>query len=428
MLYLSTNIFDMNEEIDESEFYTQDFTTASEWEIFIARIEEVVNLWKTTVDDKPDEVDDTCIWNVKSEKITFADFDFTFFLYRKKDLEEDSSEDSEKKEQKIPIDNNFDFAFYNQNDVTNESCISTWYGLDEFMVLTPTRNVGINSESRIKILLSSVYVVASNLNTDVPIFVQIRDKWQKCFLGVYEGDGVRTNFEMVHLRRGPPHCQYLTGLLDLFKTKIMSPCTLDPITVSLQLTFVLTDFGNFVWKQDNIESLDMDNIHTLPFGVTVEPIKSITLKATWKHVPDHLVVDSESYSDFDPHRAPLWSCLVQMTQEPLCLLADCLTEFYQLLSNLNNVYDVLGDYASAPQNDANNPLDVLTEPAVPTISTLLNRAARSTVNKNRKGIPPIPESELVPLLYFLFPDADESKIYPYQLDGNDTDKTPPVSS
>lgn len=35
----------MNEEIDEFEIYHQDFTTASEWEVFIARLEEILNEW-----------------------------------------------------------------------------------------------------------------------------------------------------------------------------------------------------------------------------------------------------------------------------------------------------------------------------------------------------------------------------------------------
>ncbi|CAH0557757.1 unnamed protein product [Brassicogethes aeneus] len=413
----------MNEEIDDSEFYTQDFTTASEWEIFIARMEEIINQWKT------DEViieENKSIWSVRQENIIFADFDFTFYWYKKKDVEEVSESSDSDSRSRNPVSGNFDFEMFSEADLTNESCISTWYGLDEFMVLTPTRNVGINSESRIKILLSSVYIVSSNVNNDIPIFVQIRDKWQKCFMGVFEGNGVRTNFEMVHLRRGPQHCQYLTGLLDLFKTKIMSPCSMDPIMCSVQLTYVLSDFGNFIWKQDsnNSEIIDMENVR-LPFGVTVEPIKSIILKSTWKQLPEHLVVDSESYTDFDPHRAPIWSILAQMTKEPLCLLGDGLTEVYQLLSNHSNVYDSLGDYANNTTTpETNNPLDLLTEPAVPTISTLLNKAARSTINKHHKGVPPISENVLVPLLYFLFPDADESSTYPYGRDSNNEKDSP----
>lgn len=36
----------MAEEIDDNEFFQQDFTTASEWEIFNARLEEIFHEWK----------------------------------------------------------------------------------------------------------------------------------------------------------------------------------------------------------------------------------------------------------------------------------------------------------------------------------------------------------------------------------------------
>ncbi|XP_018562940.1 rab3 GTPase-activating protein catalytic subunit-like [Anoplophora glabripennis] len=407
----------MNEEIDDSEFYHQDFTTASEWEIFIARLEEVINQWKTEDLKNEPAVETQNIWDIRNEKVSFADFDFILSLHRKKVETPDSSESSdvnEEKQNKNPIDSLYDFQLYDENNTTDASCLSTWYGINEFIVLSPFNNVGVTSESKIKILLSSAYVVASNLNCEVPIFVQIREKWQRCFLGVYEGDGIRTNFEMVHLKRGPPHCQYLTGLLDLFKTKIMSPCTIDDILVSVQQSYTLTDFGNFIWKQDFLsgDNFDVEILFILPFGVTIDPIKALILKATWNHFSEHLLIGSENYSDFDPMVAPKWSCTTKITNEPLCLLGECLSEFLQNLNNNSTVFDVLGDFTavSVPEN---NPLDVLTEPSVPNISGLLSRAARSSLGFNRKGTQPITDSVFVSLLYFLFPDADESSNFPY---------------
>lgn len=419
----------MNEEIDDSEFYHQDFTTASEWEIFIARLEEIINQWKTEDLQNETQPDSQNIWEIRSEKLTFADFDFSLSLHRKKVETPDSSESSdlhEEKQNKNPIDSLYDFELYDENNFTDASCLSTWYGLNEFIVLSPFNNVGIISESKIKILLSSAYVVTSNLNCEVPIFVQIREKWQKCFLGVYEGEGIRTNFEMVHLKRGPHHCQYLTGLLDLFKTKIMSPCNIENILVSVQQSYVLTDFGNFFWKQDflNGDNFDVEILFVLPFGVTIDPINSLVLKATWNHLSDNLIVDSENYTDFDPMVAPKWSCIARITNEPLCLLGECLSEFLQNLSNNSMVFEILGDFAatSAPEN---NPLDLLTEPAVPNISSLLSRAARSSLGRNRRGIQPITDSVLVSLLYFLFPDADERSNFPY---GGKDEKEPSEKS
>ncbi|KAJ8960955.1 hypothetical protein NQ318_020256 [Aromia moschata] len=397
----------MNEEVDETEFYHQDFTTASEWEIFTARIEEIINQWKT--EDQKDEliVDSQSIWEVKSEKLTFVDFDFNLSRYRKKVDSPDSSEstDESEKQNKNPIDTLYDFELYDERNTTDASCLSSWYGLNELIVLTPSNNIGITSESKIKLLLSSAYVVMSNLNCEMPIFIQIREKWQDCYLGVFEGEGIRTNFEMVHLRRGPSHGHYLSGLLDLFKTKIMSPCTIENVLVSAQLSFSLMDFGNFIWKQDllNSDRFDVEVLFVLPFGVTVDPVNAIVLKTTWSHVSDNVIVDSESYSDFEPLAAPKWSCLAKMTNDPVCLLGDCLIEFFQNLNNNVTVYDVLGDFAASPLPES-NPLDLLTEPAVPTFSSLLSRAARNSISnsliKQRKGNAPISEAVLVPLLYF----------------------------
>ncbi|CAH1235391.1 unnamed protein product [Diabrotica balteata] len=425
----------MNEEIDESEFYHQDFTTASEWEVFMARMEEIINQWKV------DETKTECVpdvgntWIIKTEKIQFADTDFSLFLYCKQIESPDTSEsDEENEKHKSPIDNLYDFELYNESNIEDHSCISSWYGLNEYIVLSPNNNSGITSESKIKVLLSSAYIVSSNLISSGnisyprPIFVQIRDKWQKCYLGVFENEVMRTNFEMVHLRKGPPHCSYLTGLLDLFKTKIMSSCGIENILVSVQQSYTLSDFGVHVWKQDLLSEAHDLKVLLLPFGVTVEPINSLVLHTTWNHVPNHLIVDSENYTDFDPKAAMKWSLLIKTTSEPVCLLADALTEFFQNLSNQSTVFDILGDFAALPSNDS-NPLDLLTEPAVPTISRLLNRASRQSTSRNKMtNNPPLSESVLVLLLYFLFPDADESTTVPYGLEEKDLeDSSSPAS-
>lgn len=406
----------MNEEIDESEFYHQDFTTASDWEIFIARLEECINQWKLE-QTQENQMESHNVWAIRNDKVTFADFDFNLFHYIK-NSESQFLENTDDGDGVNRIDSEVDFDYYDEHNQLEHSCLSDYYGLSEFLVLSPINSIGITSESKIKMLVSSVYIVVNNLKIKKPIFVQVREKWQKYYLGVYEGEGFRTDFEMIHLRRCPSHFQYLTGLLDLFKGKIMSPFSLENITVSLQHTYCLAEFGTFIWKQDLVENdnFDVESLFILPFGVTVDPINTIILKTTWNRVHENLVVDSETFSDFDPMTAHIWSCRRIMTDEPVCLLADSLTELLQNLTNNYTVYDILGDFATLPSNSDPNPLDLLTEPAVPTISSLLTRAARQSLTgslSKKRGIPPIPENLLVPLLYFLFPDADEKSSYPY---------------
>lgn len=58
--------------------------------------------------------------------------------------------------------------------------------------------------------------------SQVPLFVQIQQKWRKMYTGECQGPGVRTDFEMVHLRKVPSQYNHLSGLLDIFKAKIVS--------------------------------------------------------------------------------------------------------------------------------------------------------------------------------------------------------------
>lgn len=58
--------------------------------------------------------------------------------------------------------------------------------------------------------------------SQVPMFVQIQQKWRRMYAGECQGLGVRTDFEMVHLRKVPRQYNHLAGLLDIFKSKIVS--------------------------------------------------------------------------------------------------------------------------------------------------------------------------------------------------------------
>ncbi|XP_060518580.1 rab3 GTPase-activating protein catalytic subunit [Cylas formicarius] len=399
----------MNEEIDESEFYHQDFTTASDWEIFIARIEEIVNQWKNegyasgTIDRGP--------WLVKNEKLAFIDTNFDIFAYRKVDRPDI------KKDLDSPrhvIDSWHDFSLEDETTRTRDLCLSHRYGLDEFIVLRTSDNVDITSESKIKILLSSLYIASGNTRCNIPMFVQIREAWQHLYLGVYELDNIRTDFEMVHLKRGPQNCYYLAGLLELFKSKVRSPCTLENVVVSAQSTYDLVDFGAALWKQETgLDNMDVEDFYVLPFGVAIEPITGIVFKATWRHLSEYSVVDTESYTDFNPVNAPDWSCSAKFTKDPLCLLGDNLNELLHIVNSKTSIYDLLGDFIAMPVTAAHNPLDRLTQPVIPSVATFLSRAARNSVSETRKSAAPIPKAVLEPLLYFLFPDADERSDYPY---------------
>ncbi|KAK5646611.1 hypothetical protein RI129_005075 [Pyrocoelia pectoralis] len=416
----------MNEEIDETEFYHQDFTTASEWEIFCARLEEIIHQWK--VDDlKTEDLNVTSTqgqWSIKEEKLQFVDVEFVLSYFKNISAIEQRKgvdDDDDTKKYRHPMETLHDYGLHDGSSSGLECPLATWYGLDQFITLNfGSFTSSITSESQIKLLLSSVQLAISNTNCSNPIFVQIREKWQNCYLGVYEDEQVRTNFEMIHLRKVPQHCQYLTGLLDLFKTKIMSPINLDPINVSVQLTYYLNEFGKFTWNQDlpdvDSEHFDMEtSVFGLPFGVTQDPVSEIVLKTTWSHLPDHLIVDSENYSDFDPMQAPKWSTYCKMSDQPLCLLSEVLSDALNAINTKSSIYEILGDFVASSDYNIENPLDLLTEPKLPTLSTVIKRAARNSLSRSSRSTAPLAEEILVPILYFLFPDADEETSFPYNL-------------
>lgn len=407
MSILHKKLEEMNEEIDDGDFYHHDFTTASEWEIFIARMEEILHEWKlqdikneSTLSSLDNE------WHIKSEQIQFADvqFNLSHYKYLKKDLRKLSLDDNNEKEINDVFNSNFDFIPYDGRDNGYDYSLFYWYGLHHFITLTTSSNLAINNESQIKMLLSSINIVISNSGWDVPMFVQIREKWQRCYQGVQEVNGIRTNFEMIHLRKGPQHCKYLTGLLDLFKTKISSIVPLEPVSVSVQLSFTLNNWMSNTWPNDiDIETLDVSDIVKLQFGVNRDPIQELILNASWSQLPEHLIVDSENYSDFDPLQAPVWTVKVKMAESLICLLSDCLVEFIHLSGINLTLRDLLGDIMAVNNTVVNNPLDILTESPVPTISTVVKRATGE--RKPQKKSIPIEEDTLMVILYFLFPDA-----------------------
>lgn len=45
----------------------------------------------------------------------------------------------------------------------------------------------------------------------IPALVQVHEPWQKMYLGTCAGKGACVHLDMVHLKKIPPHCKYLTG-------------------------------------------------------------------------------------------------------------------------------------------------------------------------------------------------------------------------
>lgn len=454
----------MSEEIDDNEFFQQDFTTASEWEIFNARLEEQIHEWKLPFVEvaKPLQRHELslCEWSVTSEVIFFADVELRLTRYSAKVSQNNdddnnsptagSGKSSDQQQQQQP--QAFIDLMSGQNNyfIVDERSgggggdvhpLAIWYGLRDFVVVAPT-NKPITNESQIRIMLSSIHIAVAESSCEIPIFFQALETQQNVFVGVCENRSTRLSFDIVHLRQTPPTCKYLTGLLDMFKGKIGIQYV-DPVMVSVRLSYLLSRFGNaaqFTVQRRYAFDDDGDNndFVLLPFGVSIDPVRELVLHCTWPLIAENVVIDSQNYSDFDPLIATHWSIRGRFESRPICYLSECIGEYLQWHDSRQTLTEVLGSGYSLlggsflSEGAEVNPFDQLTESKIskilPTIP-LINFAAggddgngdgvaagdAAAGKKLAKVDGPLHEDQLKEMLYFMFPDADGQSPHAYDV-------------
>ncbi|KAG8432237.1 hypothetical protein GDO86_016757 [Hymenochirus boettgeri] len=399
----------------ESEvFEITDFTTASEWERFISKVEEVLNDWKLIGESSkkaPEKGEFTNgTWEEKAEEISFADFRFSVqhhYLVQE-------SDDKEGKKKQVK---HADLLCTNNDFPPVAHCR---YGLREFVIISPSANDAVISESKCNLLLSSVSVALGNTGCQVPLFIQVHQKWRKLYVGECQGAGVRTDFEMVHLRKVPNQYTHLSGLLDIFKSKIGCPLTaLPPVNIAIRFTYILQDWQQYFWPQQppDIDALvggEVGGVEfgKLPFGACEDPISELHLATTWPCLTEGIIVDNDVYSDLDPLQAPQWSVRVRKADNPQCLLGDFLSEFFRLCRRKESTDELLGKsvFDENGKEDISQALSKLTEQTPVPIHKLsvtsMVHSARKKIRKHRGADEsPLSNDVLNTILFFLFPDA-----------------------
>uniref|UniRef100_A0A5F8GGZ1 Rab3 GTPase-activating protein catalytic subunit n=1 Tax=Monodelphis domestica TaxID=13616 RepID=A0A5F8GGZ1_MONDO len=397
---------------------------------FISKVEEVLNDWKLIGNSlgKPLEkgIFTSGIWEEKSDEISFADFKFSITHHFLVQESSDKEGKEELLEDAIPQSMQ-DLLCMNNDFPPRAHCLVRWYGLREFVVIAPAaNNDAVLSESKCNLLLSSVSIALGNTGCQVPLFVQIHHKWRRMYVGECQGPGVRTDFEMVHLRKVPNQYTHLSGLLDIFKSKIGCPLTpLPPVSIAIRFTYVLQDWLQYFWPQ---QPPDLDAIiggevgglefGKLPFGACEDPISELHLATTWPHLTEGIIVDNDVYSDLDPIQAPHWSVRVRKADNPQCLLGDFVTEFFKICRRKESTDEILG--RSTFEEDGRETVDIthalskLTEPAPVPIHKLsvtnMVHSAKKKIRKHR-GVEesPLNNDVLNAILLFLFPDAASDK-------------------
>lgn len=74
-------------------------------------------------------------------------------------------------------------------------------------------------------------MILISFDSNLPIFVQLRERWRQMYHGWCEAGSMQSMFEMVHLKHIPIQLGHLAGLLELFKSKMVSQFVNSPFVI-----------------------------------------------------------------------------------------------------------------------------------------------------------------------------------------------------
>lgn len=220
----------------------------------------------------------------------------------------------------------------------------------------------------------------------------------------------------------------------------------EPATMSVRFTYVLNSFpkSSFAVKQKfpfsdrQDDCVEIRSNTVLPFGVLVDPVRELVLYCKWLEVAENVVMDSRNYSDFDPMLSQTWSFRLHYETIPNSFMRECLFEFLQYCDSTKTLADLIGgEYAYsatseiAGREDSSNPLERLTVSKISKFTTSMISAAISSDGSQakratKKGKPlegPLKDEQLMAMLYYLFPDAQDNSSNSYKVPTTDTVST-----
>jgi len=379
--------------LDEDVFEINDFTNQTDWESFISQIVEVLTQWQLNNYIKfiPLSSDELANgeWETLSANIKFSSVSFDLSLHRLKQ-KEDTEQFMEESKNDFHLPQYADDMMNKENDFPPRAhCLARWYGLRCFLVLCPVdSNVLINS-SKASLLTSSANIALFNTSCDIPMFIQIKESWQRLYTGSAISPGVMTNFDIASLKQTPVQYSNLSGLMYIFKSNFKE-CNLasDKIHVSARYTYSLQDWEN--QKQWPIANKTTNQFYCLPQGCLNDPIVQLKLAACWPSITGDQIIDNDVYKGFNPLTAPKWFLRLQYADDIRCLLTTCLSELVKILSSTASMSDLINFIAPNPdEKDIGHALDRISDPTKilsPIVSPKLAEGISKVVSNSQSFI------------------------------------------
>ena len=435
----------MAEEIDDNGFYREDFSAESDWEVFNAQLCELFQKWELSNNDwgRPFQNNELfqCNWKVEEELLDVKGNQVLVAYYRA-DLKTDTYIKTVESQSKslpgmaamhadlLSLGNTFGPAVL--DDKAKEvHWLSRFYGLRRFVVLNPRseQNSFITKRSEFSFYFSAVSVVAAEVCSSVPIFVQIYDQKWNFFLGLGITSYMRTNFDLVALEQPPQDYCYLSGLLNMFKEKLPKHCK-QPALVSVRNTYSLdpvkirvpmyVPFGLTPRVDEERTIISCSYFTALPHGFFPDSRTEMFAVFTWPELTDNMVIDSAIQTQFVPSKAPCGG--IQQVVHATSYLTSCIKYYHNLITAKNTLESYVGRNFSGATllSDVPNPLDSLTKPHLTKLQTYRqikcsDNENQATANKKLPG--PMNEHELVQMLSYLFEDFhSEAALFPYETD------------
>lgn len=351
-------------------FEIKDYTTASDWERFIAELEETLSQWdlqdqKATYYPLPNGFISSGFWHEKHDTIKFGKvtFDIRYQYLDDSSVRADTSVQVKETPECLGdiISTSNDFA-------SKAHCLVRWYNFRRFITVLP-RGDSIISEDRVKLILSSASIALANCNCHVPIFVQTHNPKNNFFQGISEHSNIRTMYEMVLMRQNFKRFAYLSELINLFREK--SGCTLnDQISATVRLNYCLDYFELFLKPEDEFTGAEHSDeeeeeakkeaerskqaakrkskldCQDLRAGATFEQVvealdeclphpfrilRFLHVAALWPPISDKVIADSRVHSDLDPAEAPIWTIRCVSSDNCNLKIVHEIQAIYQLL-------------------------------------------------------------------------------------------------